>query len=271
MRSLLAMYLADDAIALTAVSNAHDGIKAFQSEIFDVVLMDLDLPEMDGYEAARLIRDWEAEHGLGQTPILALTALSDFTASKRTFSQNFTLHLNKPISRETLLQTVRQFGSTKRADSGSTLVAETPAKLSSAIVQSIAPQPRAVPAPGVLLVDDDPDVAVLVRAAMAPFHVGVDAVLSGAEAVARLKDRWYDLVVLDLGLPDLSGVDVLNYLKSDRRFRRARVLVLTADSTMEAMARSFGHGADDFIRKPFVVKELGMRAYRLLDGGLGPS
>jgi DNA-binding response OmpR family regulator len=116
----------------------------------------------------------------------------------------------------------------------------------------------------VLLVDDDPDIAPLVDAALSPFHVRLDAVTSGADALQRLQRCKYDLIVLDLALDDVHGFELLRLVRAQPRFKNTKVLVLTANTSLEALARSFGHGADDFVKKPFDLHELGMRAFRLL-------
>jgi CheY-like chemotaxis protein len=158
------------------------------------------------------------------------------------------------------------FRKTRRECAGPSMIADPKSVVfGSAIVRSMTAPPRVARVPRVLLIDDDPDVAPLVSAALGPFHVRVDSEISGIGAIARLQKEWYDLLVLDLLLGDLHGFEVLGHLKADRRFRATKVLVLTADSRLEALARSFGHGADDFVKKPFAVKELGMRAFRLLD------
>jgi DNA-binding response OmpR family regulator len=118
--------------------------------------------------------------------------------------------------------------------------------------------------PTVLVVDDDPDVAPLVAAALGPFHIRTDSAASGAEALARLCQCTYDLVVLDLVMADLHGFDVLRHLRAHPRFKAIRVLILTANWSHEALARSFGYGADDFVTKPFDLHELGIRAFRLI-------
>jgi DNA-binding response OmpR family regulator len=80
----------------------------------------------------------------------------------------------------------------------------------------------------------------------------------------QLRNHSYDVVLLDLGMEGLAGFDVLLALKKDVRFREIPVIVLTGNESDEALARSFGYGADDFVLKPFRSNELGMRAYRLL-------
>ena len=118
--------------------------------------------------------------------------------------------------------------------------------------------------PAALVVDDDPDVPPLVERALARFDIFSDSVDDGAKAIARLRALTYDLVILDLGMPEPNGFEVLQALKKESRLRRIPVLVLTGDNSNDALARSFGCGADDLVVKPFNASELGLRAYRLL-------
>src|SRR5580658_7781902 len=110
---LLNAYLTDPRIQVTIARNGLEGLAAFRDGVFDLVLMDMEMPEMNGYAATISIRAWEADRYLTRTPIAALTAASDFGASNRILLAGCTLHLSKPIRRETLLQIVKQFGSRK--------------------------------------------------------------------------------------------------------------------------------------------------------------
>jgi two-component system phosphate regulon response regulator PhoB len=113
-------------------------------------------------------------------------------------------------------------------------------------------------------VDDDPEILPLVKAALSRYAISCDGVNDGASAMEQLRSHSYDLVLLDLAMEGLAGFDVLLALKKDGRSRKIPVIVLTSNESDEALARSFGYGADDFVLKPFKAKELGMRAYRLL-------
>ena len=104
---LLKAYLNDPKIQLTIARNGIEGLAAFRDGVFDLVLMDMEMPEMNGYAATISIRNWEADRHLHRTPIAALTAATDFGASNRILLAGCTLHLTKPIMRETLLQIVR--------------------------------------------------------------------------------------------------------------------------------------------------------------------
>ena len=118
--------------------------------------------------------------------------------------------------------------------------------------------------PSALVVDDDPDIPPLVELALGRYAITTDQVSDGFSAMARLRASNYDLVILDLGIAGLTGFDVLQALKLESRLRDIPVIVLTSNDSEEALARSFGYGADDFVLKPFKPTELGMRAYRLL-------
>lgn len=118
--------------------------------------------------------------------------------------------------------------------------------------------------PLALLVDDDPDVAPLVRFALSRYEISSEDVHDGAAALARLRERHYDLVILDLTMAGLNGFDVLRALKQEELLRAIPVIVLTSHANDESLARSFGFGADDFVSKPFKASDLAMRAYRLI-------
>ena len=118
--------------------------------------------------------------------------------------------------------------------------------------------------PSALVVDDDPDIPPLVELALGRYAITSDNVNDGSSAMARMRASNYDLVILDLGMAGLTGFDVLQALKLESRLRDIPVIVLTSNDSEEALARSFGYGADDFVLKPFKPTELGMRAYRLL-------
>lgn len=119
--------------------------------------------------------------------------------------------------------------------------------------------------PSALIVDDDPSIPPLVELALGRYDISSDSVNDGASAIERLHSRGYDLVILDLAMAGLTGFDVLLDLKkTETRLRGIPVIVLTGNDSDEAVARSFGYGADDVVVKPFSTNELGMRAYRLL-------
>ena len=94
---------------LTIVENGLQAVEKFKINKFDIVLMDLHMPVMDGYEATRKIRAWENQHMLAPTPILALTADAMKEDIEKTRRIGCNLHLTKPIRKAYLLDTLDNF------------------------------------------------------------------------------------------------------------------------------------------------------------------
>jgi PAS domain S-box-containing protein len=99
---LMQAYLGFDKIEVAG--NGREAVDKFVAGKFDVVLMDLQMPEMDGLQATRLIREWERLNKMSATPILACTAHS--TAEGASLEAGCTAHLNKPISKDVLLTAI---------------------------------------------------------------------------------------------------------------------------------------------------------------------
>jgi DNA-binding response OmpR family regulator len=114
----------------------------------------------------------------------------------------------------------------------------------------------------ILLVEDDHNLAFLLKMQLEHERHLVDEVHCGIDALGNLKDHAYDLVIMDWMLPDVSGVDVI------RKFRniggRTPILMLTAKGAPEDMATGLDSGADDYLVKPFHPTELGARVRALI-------
>jgi DNA-binding response OmpR family regulator len=106
----------------------------------------------------------------------------------------------------------------------------------------------------ILLVEDDPRVARVVERALSEADHRVDLAVDGEEGLARGESGAYDLIVLDVMLPELSGIEVA------RGIRRARVrtpiLMLTARDAVADRVGGLDAGADDYLTKPFALEEL---------------
>jgi two-component system OmpR family response regulator len=122
----------------------------------------------------------------------------------------------------------------------------------------------------VLLAEDDTVLADGLCRSLRKSGYAVDWVASGSEADAALAAQPYDLLILDLGLPRLSGMDVLKRLRA--REANVPVLILTAADSVEQRVRGLDLGADDFMAKPFALSELEARVRALVrraNGGGG--
>jgi two-component system response regulator TctD len=118
----------------------------------------------------------------------------------------------------------------------------------------------------ILIVEDNPHLLRTLTLALAQGHV-VDAVPDGAQADAVLRTERYDVIVLDLGLPRMDGLEVLRRLRT--RGDRTAVLVLTASGDTDDRVRGLDSGADDYLAKPFELTELEARLRALHRRSLG--
>jgi DNA-binding response OmpR family regulator len=114
----------------------------------------------------------------------------------------------------------------------------------------------------ILLVEDHRRLADTIVEGLGRFGFGVDAFEVAEDAVAAKKQVAYDAIILDLGLPDRDGLELLGDLR--RVDRVTPVLILTARDAIEDRVSGLDRGADDYVLKPFAMKELAARLRALL-------
>jgi two-component system OmpR family response regulator len=118
----------------------------------------------------------------------------------------------------------------------------------------------------ILVAEDDAVLAEAVQRTLRQSGHAVDWVKNGAEADCALAAERFDLLILDLGLPKKSGIDVLKRLRADDS--RLPVLILTALDGVNDRVRGLDAGADDYLAKPFDLAELGARVRALTRRGM---
>lgn len=237
------------------VVSARDGYQALEAvresessgRPIDVVLMDMQTPVIDGYETtARLLADGY------RSPIIALTAHALRDDREKCIEAGCADYISKPVNYERLLDTIARH--TGRGSRGSAAPPPEPAGAASSGGSGIAERSDGC---RVLLVDDDPDLRRLLSLLLGARGHEVRTEGTGLEALEAAADFRPQVVVLDLGLPDISGREVVRRL---RRLGGLEDSVFIAHSGRDAEPEDRRRGSeplfDHHVVKPVDVAQL---------------
>ena len=114
-----------------------------------------------------------------------------------------------------------------------------------------------------LIIEDNPDIVANLYGFLEPLGYTLDVALSGSAGVMRATSAHYDVIVLDLELPGLDGIEVCRTLRKEQRLATP-ILMLTARDTVKDKLVGFEAGADDYLVKPFSLVELEARLKALV-------
>ena len=254
------------------VDTAWDGLEAlerFAPARYDAVVMDVRMPNMDGYDAAREIRRREEAELAPATPILALTADAMVEDRERALAAGMNEHLGKPFRTVRLAEilatligdstrsALRNLGADGVAQAGVPPVASSPAPTDPGATPEV---PAAAARPRVLVVDDNDTNRRVALVHLDRFSVDSVAAEDGVAALARLAAEPFDVVLLDGMMPNLDGPAVAREIRRRERIANLPpipVVAVTASILPEDIRRMLEAGMDDHLAKPIRSDELG--------------
>lgn len=114
----------------------------------------------------------------------------------------------------------------------------------------------------ILIVEDNPELAIEVREYLLGSGYICKISENCKEALEEINSNDYDIMLLDLGLPDGSGFDILKSIR--RTDSKVAVIIITAHGELEDRINGLQHGADDYLTKPFALTELGARLFAII-------
>lgn len=246
VRRLLTSHLTSLGYGVEAVPDGETGIKKAKSLKPDLIILDLLLPGIDGFQVCQKIR---AEESLSSVHIVMLTAIylseEDRIAGFRVGTNGYIVKpdvfLSKPVHLAELAETVDKVISGKR---------------------DALPPP---PGPDrILIVDDDESNLRLLTMRLASEGFDVDSAMTGAEALDKMMTFEPQIILLDIQMPVMSGIDVLNELK--KKNVRVPVVMMTAYGSESVAVEAFAKGAADYLIKPFDSGSAARRIRRIIDG-----
>lgn len=117
----------------------------------------------------------------------------------------------------------------------------------------------------ILIVDDEPDMAELIQGSLVDAGHEASTALSGESALQKVRDSKPDLIILDVMLPEMNGLEVCKILRRDMGFAHLPIIMVSARASATDRVIGLEFGADDYITKPFSMRELIIRVKKMLD------
>lgn len=199
---------------------------------YDIILMDLQLPDFSGFDAARRIREAEhASHGQ-RVPIVAVTAHASEGLAEACRLSGMDHYATKPLASDDLARLVARWTG---------------------------------PRPLILIIDDSDEARVISQRALEPLGYRIVQAGSGMDGLAVLDREPVDLVIVDMHMPDLSGIDVTRRIRLRPNRRNVPVLALTGDDTPDARREAGEAGCTAVLIKRAGRQVLADTVARLLD------
>ena len=120
-------------------------------------------------------------------------------------------------------------------------------------------------APHILIVDDSESSQLLIKKYLSHENYKLVVAQTGKQALSKSKSNYFDLILMDIELPDIKGFEVCRQLKENSYTKDIPVIFVTIRSDTKSLAKGFEAGGIDYIHKPFSEEELRMRVRTHLD------
>jgi len=224
---------------LDIAENGRVAVKKIQEKEYDIILMDIRMPLMDGLEATEKIRDFEKNNPIRRPAyIVAFTAYAVEGDRERFLETGMDDYIAKPFQPEELIRVIQKYSTKMRFRCQRML--------------------------NILLAEDNKINQKVAVKTLESFGHKIDVVETGADAVEKFRQNLYDLIMMDLEMPVMDGVDATRQIrKLEKEFQRqgidrkkVKIIALTAHSTVDDKKRCLAVGMDDYMSKPFRQADL---------------
>lgn len=230
MNLKMEQYILENTYDVICAKSGEEGLDMLHKNAVDLVLLDLYMPNMNGLQVLQKIREDKA---ISDVKVIFLTASgmkTDVTEAIRLGALDF---IKKPFVPTELLERIKRVLQLAKKDS-------------------------------ILVVDDDKMNLMLTQKILG-IRYDVSCVSSGKEAILYLQDNVPDMILLDLHMPEMSGLEVLDEIRNMDKVSDVPVIFLTADSERKTEIEIFKAGAMDYIQKPFIAEVVIRRISRILE------
>ncbi len=238
------------------VANGKEAVKALEIIPYDIVLMDLEMPEMNGLEATKQIRDPASSVMDHQIPVIAMTAYEADEQRAECLESGMNDFLSKPVDPDELHHTLEKYGA------GLDIARETDPRRGDG-----ADMTEHLKGARVLLVEDNlinrqVAVEILSRAG-----VVVEIAKTGKEAVQATEKTSYDAVLMDIQMPEMNGYEATGLIRKNPRNKDLPIIAVTAYGLKEDREACIARGMNGYVSKPIETETL----FSTLAEWIGPA
>src|SRR6266511_1126705 len=251
-RRILREMLAAEGINVDEASTAADGLEALRRVRYDLAILDVQMPDMDGFQLATAVR---ADKKIKRTNLLMLTSAGQRGDGERCRELGIRGYLTKPISRSDLLEALGTVlaGSPEEAGTPEVVTRHTIAESRATL--------------RVLLAEDNPVNQQVAVAMLVKRGHEVHVSSNGREALQAVQERDYDAVLMDIQMPEMDGFEATHAIRALPKGRDLPIIGLTAHALSGERERCLSHGMTDYLAKPFKAHEL----FALVEGTAEPK
>lgn len=221
--AIVKMLLEEEGFSVIPAHTGKDAITIARQHKPDLITLDIYLPDINGFD---LLTQLQTDPETREIPVIILSVLMD---KEKGFQLGAVDYLEKPIDTGKLRQTLHRISSALDGLKG-------PMKI--------------------MVVDDDDSTLEFLRDALTIEGYGVVPLQNGKNAVDVAKSETPNLILLDLVMPEIGGLEVLQLLKSDPRTREIPVIILTGKGRMGDRDASIRLGAEEFLTKPLELRDI---------------
>ena len=240
-RDLLARRLSQAYYEVIDVPSGKEALEVVKRRKVDLILLDILMPDMDGYEVLENLKENPDTRTI---PVIMLTAVHEMDSVVRCFELGADDYLTKPYN----IPFVR-----------SRIASCLRGKANATSSQSSRPSAK------ILVVDDNSVNRDILQRRLEREGYYVDAAVNGRVALDMIDKANYDLILLDILMPEMDGYDVLRVLKESEKHKHIPVIMLTAVHEAESVRSCIDMGAADYLLKPYNTMLLKARIASVLN------
>jgi signal transduction histidine kinase/CheY-like chemotaxis protein len=241
-RRILELQLARWSMTTHLVESGPSGLEILEKERFDIAIIDMHMPEMDGLTLARAIRSRSEGSDL---PLLMLSSVGDSSLLGLESSALLDGVLTKPVRQSHLGEILARLLGQKPTPHNE--------RARSTAIQPDMGQKHPL---RILVAEDNPVNQKVIAHILGRMGYRIDLVANGLEAVAAVQHHPYDLALMDVRMPEMDGIEATRLIRHQVQSRPLRIIAMTANATDEDRQRCMEAGMDDYITKPVRIPEL---------------